>query len=719
MKKNVPVNFKRILFCCCLLCSWVSSYAQDLSWARHLVGTGYDAAKCAVVDAQGNTLVAGTFTETTDFDPGIPVQNMVSSGWDMFLLKLDTAGNFLWVKHFVPGNADIVSEPSDITLDSLGNIYITGSFGSFGQTGTIDFDPGTGVQNLAPSSEPYATDIFVLKLNNTGAFSWVKQFKGIKDHQSAAISIDHEGNVFTTGYFKDTVDFDPGNGTANLVSSSTYGNVFISKLDNDGDFVWAKRLGGTELIRAKSVKTDTAGNIYTMGIFGGTIDFDPNAGTQILITSMGPYGWSNGNIFISKLDNDGNYIWAKNMGMPNNIYSGDVIPMSMAIDTWGNVITTGGFTDTADFDPGPGIANLVSTLTGTTDVNVFISKLNSNGDFVWAKSMGGISSELGYGVTTDAQGNVYTVGTFAGPADFDPSDSAESLLTPSSAAGALFISRLDTAGNFKWAKTIGGAQCGLGINGIEIMINPVDNAVHIASEFTCTVDFDPGPDTFNLSAASNNVFVVKLRNCNLITSVMHVTACDSFNLNGMVYTQSGSFTQNYITALGCDSLIELELIINQRPDVTVAQTGNVLTANTGGAVYQWINCHDNSPVPGAIAQSFIAMADGNYAVVISKNGCSDTSSCYYVSGLGLKDVTSFHSIQVYPNPVTGTVTISTPEMIKNGTIRLINVLGQTVMQQTNINGRKILLNMQHLASGTYIVQFEDGVKILRAKIIKE
>jgi hypothetical protein len=717
MKKNVPVNFKRILFCCCLLCSWVSIHAQDLSWARHLVGTGYDAAKCAVVDAQGNTFVAGIFTETTDFDPGTPVQNMSSLGWDMFLLKLDTAGNFLWVKHFVPSNADILAEPSDIVLDSLSNIYISGNFASFGQAGTVDFDPGITVQNLGPSGDMYATDVFVLKLDNAGAFSWVKQFKGNKEDQSAAISIDHAGNVFTTGYFKDTVDFDPGAGIANLVSSSTYGNAFISKLDNDGNFVWAKRFGGTEVIRSKSVKTDGTGNIYTMGIFGGTVDFDPNTGTQNLVTSMGPYGWSNGNIFISKLDNDGNYIWAKNMGMPNNIYSGDVSPMSMAIDVWGNVITTGAFTDTADFDPGPGTANLVSTLTGTTDVDIFLAKLNSNGDFAWAKSMGGISSELGYGISTDAQGNVYTVGTFAGPADFDPSDTAESLMTSPSAAGALFISRLDTAGNFKWAKTIGGAQCGLGLNGIEIMINPVDNAVHIASEFTCTVDFDPGPDTFNLSAASNNVFVVKLKNCNLITSVMNVTSCDSFNLNGMVYTQSGSFTQNYVTALGCDSLIKLELVINQKPGVAVTQTGNILAANTGGAIYQWINCNDNSPVPGATAQSFTATANGSYAVVISKNGCSDTSTCYIVSGLGLEDVSSFNSIQVYPNPVTGTVTISTPALTQNGTVRLINVLGQTVTQKTNVNGRKILLNMQHLTSGTYIVEFADGVKILRAKII--
>ncbi|RYZ52198.1 MAG: hypothetical protein EOP49_10060, partial [Sphingobacteriales bacterium] len=428
MKLMLRKNVRIILLSCCLLGSWLSAQAQDLAWVRSLVATGYDAAKCMTVDAAGNTYVAGIFTETTDFDPGTGVQNMLSSGWDMFLLKLDTGGHFLWAKHFVPSNPDVLGEPSGIVLDSLNNIYISGNYGSFGQPGSIDFDPGTGVQTLSTAGDLYTTDMFVLKLDSSGAFTWVKALKGAGEDISNGIALDHQGNVFTTGYFKGTADFDPGAGVQNLVSASTYGNVFISRLNNSGDFVWAKRLGSADVIRSSAIKTDAAGNVFTLGVFGGTVDFDPNAGTQNLVTVMGPYGYSKSNAFVSKLSNDGNYVWAKQMGMPYNGYSPEVIPTAMAIDQAGNVIVTGSFADTADFDPGTGTANLVSTLTGVEDNEIFVAKLDNDGAFVWAKSMGGIKSEIGFAITTDAQGDIYTAGRFAGPVDFNPSDTVESIL---------------------------------------------------------------------------------------------------------------------------------------------------------------------------------------------------------------------------------------------------------------------------------------------------
>ena len=119
------------------------------------------------------------------------------------------------------------------------------------------------------------------------------------------ISVDAAGNVYTTGFFSRTVDFDPGAETANLTSAGA-ADIFVSKLDNAGNFVWARNMGGTsgDFDVGLGVIVDAAGNVYTTGYFNGTADFDPGAGTANLTSAGGA------DIFISKLDNAGNFVWA-------------------------------------------------------------------------------------------------------------------------------------------------------------------------------------------------------------------------------------------------------------------------------------------------------------------------------------------------------------------------------------------------------------------------
>jgi hypothetical protein len=113
------------------------------------------------------------------------------------------------------------------------------------------------------------------------------------DHGSD-IAVDANGSVYTTGDFADTVDFDPGVGTANLTSAGG-SDIFISKLDSNGDFAWAKRIGGTGADVGRRIAVDTALNVYTTGTFEGTVDFDPGIGTANL-TSTTPEDF-----FIAKL----------------------------------------------------------------------------------------------------------------------------------------------------------------------------------------------------------------------------------------------------------------------------------------------------------------------------------------------------------------------------------------------------------------------------------
>ncbi len=701
-----------------LLCCCHGLQAQDMLWARNLRGQGYDAANAIAVDAMGNTYVAGHFTDVTDFDPGPGVVNLTSSGWDVFLLKLNAAGGFEWVKRFEASGPDIMAEPSDIAIDASGNIYISGNFGSFGSAaGTIDFDPGSSVYTLSTSGNAYTTNVFVVKLNAAGNFEWARQMGGNLNDLSVGVAISNGGGVLVAGNFKGTADFDPGTGVANLTASSSWGDMFIVELDNSGDYVWAKRMGGTEQTSVKSISTDAHGNIYTMGAFSGTTDFDPGTTIQNMSSAPGPYSWGTVNIFVSKLDAIGNYVWARKTGIPDNIYSNSINPSSMVADTLGNTYITGCFSDTADFDPGAGTANLVSTLTGVGDADVFVCKLDSSGNFVWAKGMGGITADMGYGIAADNHGNVYTIGTIGGPADFDPSDTGVYTITPASNSG-LFISKLDQAGGFAWAGIVSGEGNSIGINGEDIALSPVDNSIHIASEFSDTVDFDPGPGVFNLDAASNNVFVLKLKNCSPLSSLLATAACDSFRLNGTTYLQSGTYTQTFSSAAGCDSVVTLNLTLNSL-DRTVTKAGATLTAAQSGASYQWINCDGHSVLPGATQQSYTATQNGSYAVIITKGDCSDTSACQQVAGLSIDDIAEPGLFRIIPNPAKDQVSLVAGRSLRHADCRLVNILGQELLRQDELEGTQFTFDISGLASGIYILELREEGKLFRSRLVKK
>ena len=204
-------------------------------------------------------------------------------------------------------------------------------------------------------------------------YNWATGSGGASNDYGLSVVVDNSGNVYTTGYFLGTVDFDPGAGIVNLTSLGA-GDAFITKLDAAGNFVWVKRFGGTTEERGYSIAVDALGNIYSTGYFSGTTDFDPNGGVFNLITV------GSKDAFISKLDAAGNFVWAKQFGS-SLVEHG----YSIAVDGSGDVYTTGIFNSTTDFDPSGGTAYL--TTAGNNDV--FVSKLNSAGNFVWAKSMGG------------------------------------------------------------------------------------------------------------------------------------------------------------------------------------------------------------------------------------------------------------------------------------------------------------------------------------------
>ncbi|MDP6288529.1 MAG: SBBP repeat-containing protein, partial [Acidimicrobiales bacterium] len=487
-----------------------------------------------VVDSSGNIYTTGRFgsggsgNETVDFDPGPGTANLTPNGhYDAFVSKLDSSGDLVWAKSFGGGETD---ESLSVAVDSSGNVYTTGRF-----MATVDFDPGAGTEELTSVG---THDVFVSKLDSSGNYVWAKNFGAAAGmfsfNRGEAVAVDSSDNVYITGSFIGTVDFDPGPGTANFTVVDGNDKTFVLKLDSSGNLVWVKRIGSRTVT---SIALDSSGNIYTTGDFSGTADFDPGPGTTNLTQNGGGY-----DAFVSKLNSSGDLVWAKSFGSSGSktLYSN-----SVAVDSSGNVYTTGQLWSTADFDPGPGTTNLTS-VAGT---DVFVSKLDSSGDLVWAANFGGdgMSAERGTSVTVDSSGNAYFTGEFNGPADFDPGVGTTTLTaTPNNGSDCpcnreVFVLKLGSSGDLVWAKSFGNY---LGEQVESVAVDSSGNVYTTGMSFG-TVDFDPGPGTTNLGDDYSNVFVSKLDSSgNLAPAVAATPGTPGFTLS----TTSVSVAESGTTA---------------------------------------------------------------------------------------------------------------------------------------------------------------------------
>ena len=366
----------------------------NLSWAKQIGGINPDVGNSLTLDMVGNIYVTGYFMGIVDFDPGADTLNLTSAGAnDIFIIKLDTSGNLVWAKQIGGPGIDV---GNSLTVDATGSVYITGYFED-----SADFDPGAGVYNLYSVG---SYDIFITKLDSSGDLIWAKQIGSASNDEGNSVTLDTEDNVYVTGGFKLTADFDPNSGTYNMFTAGGV-DVFVTKLDASGNFLWAKQMGGAEHDWGYSLIIGAGGDLYFTGSFGSMVDFDPGSGTYNLTSAGGM------DIFVSKLDSSGNFIWAQQMGG-----IGNDVGISHYLNSTGEVLITGYFENTADFDPGPNTSNLTSE--GGKDI--FVTKLDVSGNFMWAKQIGGTDSDAGYSIATDLTGNIFSTGWFSDTAQFIP-----------------------------------------------------------------------------------------------------------------------------------------------------------------------------------------------------------------------------------------------------------------------------------------------------------
>lgn len=473
----------------------------DYGWAVPL-GSGAETVGYAIaVDSAGNVLTTGSFFGGGDFSPNAstPIVNTTGDE-DVYISRLNTDGQFDGnAKEWKVGGT-VKDIGRAIAVDSADNIIVAGQF-----RGTADFDPGAPSQSLTTVA---GDDIFLLKLANDGTFQWVKGYGSAGEDIGYGTAVDGADSVYLVGHFSNSVEFDPANaGGSGLLTSGGSTDGFLLKLDSTGAFQWVKSVTSPSPNRTIAVTTDS-GFVYSGGYFQGTANF----GGTTIPTNGGR------DAFVTKHALDGTFQWAKRMGG-----SESDVTYALDVDGSGNIYLTGVFSGTANFDTS-GIGTFNLTTTGGRDA--FVAKLDGNGNLLWAKNMGGVDNDEGFGIKVGNDGRIYVTGYFNGAATF-PAGGATTL----TAAGGnnAFLAVFDDAGNLQIAR-----QLGSGANAIAraIALDGANNAA-MTGDFIGTGDFDPDPvGSANLtSVSSTDAFVVELTSNTGPVNTAPVAADDAYAFN--------------------------------------------------------------------------------------------------------------------------------------------------------------------------------------------
>jgi uncharacterized repeat protein (TIGR01451 family) len=396
----------------------------NLLWVRQIGGVDQIIGKGIAVNSIGQCYVIGSFKGTVDLDPGTGEYMVTAPGVQQhhFVVKLDAQGNFVWAH---ASSINMIS----IALDEQGDLYVTGGYGSFGATvdfdpsptgeffltlptqysnaflwklsptgsfiyakaidgpqssvgqavkvdhaGNVvfagrfnasgDFDPGTETFILSGTG----LQLFVCKLTASGDFIWAKHFGTLTGSSQSltvnSLAIDASNSIYLGGEFSSSVDFDPSTDQTHFLAASLSAG-YLSKLDADGNFLWANQFNGSYNERTRSIAVDREDNVYALGEFEFTVDFDFGDGVEELVAT----NWSE--VFIAKYDASSNLLWARQIGAANYPET----PTSILTDTLNNLFIAGQFSG-GQFDADPDPAN-TSYLT-SSNANSFFLKLSQD-----------------------------------------------------------------------------------------------------------------------------------------------------------------------------------------------------------------------------------------------------------------------------------------------------------------------------------------------------
>jgi hypothetical protein len=533
--------------------NWISAYKTEIIKDGSGYST-YDQSIAVFEDSYGNAYHTGYFEGLIVFGN----DTLISKGSkDIFIAKFNKSGYWEWANS---AGGTLADYSKDITVNTNGEIFITGYYSGTSNFGNYQI---TALAN---------TDIFVAKMNSQGVWKWASTAPGGGFNRGNSITADGSGNCYVTGNFESTVTF----GSTNLTATGSK-DIFVAKLNNAGNWIWAKKAGGSSSDDGITIRYSTNNILLVSGVYTGTSTFG----------SINLNGFGSKDIFVAKIDSAGNWIWASGAGSSS---SEDVYGMD--VDASGNTFITGTYIKA--FNIGS------STLTATTDRDIYIAKINSSGVWQWGISSNGPGTDYSYSIGVDNSGNIYISG------GFEQSQTFGTITVQSLSGRNGFIAKSNSSGTWQWVKTLAGNST-VDCLSIAVLSNGVCYATGIFNDNIIfgndTLTSKGGSDIFIGKITTNGVWNYYYANSGVAGLIYSEDAVTDKNGNIIV---TGYFYGNVL--FGNDTLKS-----NGSSDIFIAkmnQTGTWLWAKSAGSK----------------------------GIDEAKSVCTDSSENIYITGIFDKDI---------------------------------------------------------------------------------
>jgi hypothetical protein len=524
--------------------------------------------------------------------------------------------------------------PSGLQAGSSGKLYFCGSFYDSLTLGTFNFT----------TNGDY--DISIAQFDTSGNALWAKIISGEKS-EGAGLAADGNGNVYLAGNFSSkqlTIGAVTHTNVQTSSQSYDFTDLFITKLDPTGNFLWSKTYGTWKQEYLTSLAVDRSGNLLVTGYF---YDLPLVFGTTTL-TSMSP-GTVCQQAFVAKLDPSGNIIWAKRFGSSENSY--DVYGGQITTDGSRNIIISGGYVNSAIFG--------TSTLTGTAgDIDVYVTKLDSTGNVIWVKNIQGPQYQFTSSIKTDKQDNIYILG--------EPGLSASvGSNTYTSCGGTdVLLTKYDPNGNVLWVKLIGTQD----------------------DELANDICMDNG----------NNIYITG-KSLN-----------DSIRINGQTVFVSADTIGAFIMKLNSQgNSLWLKAVEGNTSHigilVEVSNDGDLFFSGTGfsSAIFgQDTISGSSTPMTPAFIFSLAKMHVHNSVITV-----------------GTKDAEQVHGLTVYPNPASDEIEVFSREDPVESLI-ISDLSGRILQSELNRHGvSPFHITLPPVENGVYLLTQKSASSVLTSKII--